>query len=242
MGWFKHWFGTRYYSLLYGHRDEEDAKAWVGAILDRWTLPRGSRLLDLACGRGRHARCFAEAGLNVTGVDISRSSIEEARQLVPEGHFEVHDMREPFRPGTFDAVCCLFTSLGYFEDLEDDHRVFQAVAAALKPGGLFMLDFMNTELVLRDLVPTETIAKDGVEFKVTRTLTDGVLVKRIAVRDGCDDHVYEERVQALTPVQLEEMARAAGFTIEDRTDGPELTPFDPLHSQRYVLWMRRSTP
>jgi SAM-dependent methyltransferase len=242
MGWFKHWFGTRYYALLYGHRDEEDAQAWVAMITGRWALPPGARILDLACGRGRHARGFAEAGLQVTGVDISESSIQEAQLAVPKGEFLVHDMREPFRPGTFDAVCCLFTSLGYFEDLADDHKVFEAVAVALKPGGLFVLDFMNTELVLRDLVAMETVAKDGVEFKVTRTLSDGVLVKRITVSDGCADHVYEERVQALTPAQLEEMARSAGFIIEDRTDGPELLPFDPQHSHRYVLWMRRSTP
>ncbi len=240
MGWFKHWFGTRYYALLYGHRDEEDAQAWVATITERWALPEGARILDLACGRGRHARWFAEVGLMVTGVDLSEASINEARIAVPMAEFHVHDMREPFRPGTFDAVCCLFTSLGYFEDLEDDHRVFQAVAAALKPGGLFVLDFMNTELVLRDLVPMETVAKDGVEFQLTRMLSDGVLVKRITVADGCDDHVYEERVQALTPVQLEEMAHAAGFIIEDRTDGPELVPFDPQRSERYVLWMRRS--
>ncbi len=242
MGWFKHWFGTRYYALLYGHRDEEDAHAWVATIMERWALPPGARILDLACGRGRHARCFAEAGLQVTGVDISEASIAEARRVVPKAEFHVHDMREPFRPGGFDAVCCLFTSLGYFEDLEDDRKVFEAVALALKPGGLFVLDFMNTELVLRDLVPIETVAKDRVEFKVTRTLSNGVLVKRIAVTDGRDHHVYEERVQALTPVQLEEMARAAGFIVEDRTDGPELVPFDPQHSQRYVLWMRRSSP
>jgi len=242
MGWFKHWFGTRYYALLYGHRDEEDAQAWVATITDRWAIPRGARILDLACGRGRHSRCFVEAGFQVTGVDISEASIQEAKLAVPQAEFLVHDMREPFRPGTFDAVCCLFTSLGYFENLADDRKVFEAVAVALKPGGLFVLDFMNTELVLRDLVAMETVAKNGVEFKVTRKLSDGVLVKRIAVRDGCIDHVYEERVQALTPDQLEDMARNAGFTIEDRTDGPELVPFDPQNSQRYVLWMRRSTP
>ena len=242
MVWFKHWFGTRYYALLYGHRDEEDAQAWVATINQRWSLPQGARILDLACGRGRHVRCFSEAGMKVTGVDISEASIREAQLAVPQAEFHVHDMRDPFEPGGFDAVCCLFTSLGYFEDLDDDRKVFDAVAMALKPGGLFVLDFMNTELVLRDLVPMETVAKNGVEFNVTRTLTDGVLVKRIAVRDGCEDHVYEERVQALTPFQLEEMAREAGFIIEDRTDGPELVPFDPQHSQRYVLWMRRSIP
>lgn len=239
MGWFKHWFGTRYYSLLYGHRDVEDARQWVDAILGRWDLPPGSSLLDLACGRGRHAAFFAEAGLKVTGVDISEASIDEARISVPDAEFVVHDMREPFRPGSFDAVCCLFTSLGYFEDIADDRAVFQAVLYALKPGGRFVLDFMNTGAVLRDLVTEERVHKEGVEFAIERSCDRGVLVKCITVRDGTDSHRFEERVQALTPEQLETMALEAGFEVEDRTDGPALVPFDPARSQRFVLWMRK---
>lgn len=239
MGWFKHWFGTRYYSLLYGHRDVEDARQWVEAIQGRWRLTPGSALLDLACGRGRHTQFFAEAGLRVTGVDISETSIAEARRAVPDAEFAVHDMREPFRPGSFDAVCCLFTSLGYFEDLEDDRDVFRAVWAALKPGGRFVLDFMNTGIVLRDLVAEERVLKGGIDFKLRRSCEHGVLVKYITVKDGADVHRFEERVQALTPDQLETMAREAGFEVQDRTDGPELQPFDPLDSQRFVLWMRK---
>ncbi|MEZ4789308.1 MAG: methyltransferase domain-containing protein [Flavobacteriales bacterium] len=239
MGWFKHWFGTRYYSLLYGHRDVEDARQWVDAILGRWDLPPGSSLLDLACGRGRHAAFFAEDGLKVTGVDISEASIDEARISVPDAEFVVHDMREPFRPGSFDAVCCLFTSLGYFEDIADDRAVFQAVLDALKPGGRFVLDFMNTGAVLRDLVTEERVHKEGVEFAIERSCDRGVLVKCITVRDGTDSHRFEERVQALTPDQLETMALEAGFEVEDRTDGPALVPFDPARSQRFVLWMRK---
>lgn len=241
MGWFKHWFGTRYYSLLYGHRDEVDAQAWVDTILGQWSLPVGSHVLDLACGRGRHANCFAAAGMNVTGVDISEASIAEARTLVPSADFRVRDMREPFARGSFDAVCCLFTSLGYFEDLEDDRRVFLVVADALKPGGHFVVDFMNTGLVLRDLVPAEEMTVEGVDFRIARSHSNGVLVKRICVNDDCGEHLFEERVQALTPLQLEEMALNAGFIIEDRTDGPLKRPFDPGSSQRFVLWMRKPT-
>jgi SAM-dependent methyltransferase len=226
MGWFKHWFGTRYYSVLYGHRDELDAKAWVDAILGRWALPAGSRLLDLACGRGRHARWFV-------------ASVSEARVLVPGARFLVHDMRVPLEEGSFDAVCCLFTSLGYFDDLEDDRAVFRAVATMLRPGGRFVLDFMNTDLVLRDLVTTEQLTKDGIDFRVSRTCEQGVLVKRILVSEDRQERSFEERVQALTPDQLEQMASDAGFLIEDRTDGPDLVPFDPSTSQRFVLWMRK---
>lgn len=239
MGWFKHWFGTRYYAVLYGHRDEDDARRWVDAILDRWRPASGVALLDMACGRGRHAAFFAEAGLRVTGIDISAASIEEARRNVPNAEFAMHDMREPFRAGTFDAVCCLFTSLGYFDDLEDDKAVLRAVYTALKPGGRFVLDFMNTAKVIRELVTEEHLTRDGIGFALRRTLEEGVLVKHITVQDGPECHRYEERVQALTAEQLEHMALEAGFEVEDRTDGPMPTPFDRELSDRFVLWLRK---
>ncbi|MGV3636178.1 MAG: class I SAM-dependent methyltransferase [Flavobacteriales bacterium] len=239
MGWFKHWFGTRYYALLYGHRDVEDARQWVDSILERWSLPVGAEVLDLACGRGRHAVFFAEHGLEVSGIDISEASIKEARLAVPQGEFAVHDMRVPFAVERFDAVACLFTSLGYFDRLEDDLAVFRSVFTALRPGGRFVIDFMNSELVVRELVPNEHITKDGVDFHIQRSCISGTLVKTIVVKDSGTLHHFEERVQALMPEQLVEMALHAGFEIEDRTDGPALRPFDPATSQRFVLWMRK---
>lgn len=239
MGWYRHWFGTPYYKLLYGHRDDADAGAWVDAIAGRWGLPQGASLLDLACGRGRHARHFAARGLKVTGADISAESIGEARSTVPGAEFIVHDMRLPIEGRRFDAICCLFTSLGYFETLEDDRRVLGSVSGMLVPGGRFVLDFMNTPLVLEELVPEEEVVLGAVRFRIARSLEDGVLVKRIAVEDGGCLHRFEERVQALMPEELEAMAKAAGLAIEARTDGPVLTPFDPERSRRFVLWARK---
>lgn len=240
MVWFKNWFGTRYYALLYGHRDEGDAREWVDAILDKWRLPQGSSILDLACGRGRHARWMAEAGMRVSGVDISEESILEARALVPAAEFHVHDMRIPFAQQRFDAACCLFTSLGYFDRPEDDRAVFRAVAKALKPGARFVIDFMNTHRVIAGLVPEERVHAGGLDFHVSRALEDGVLVKRVSVEDAGVIHRFEERVRALSPKELLGMAQEAGFQLEDHTDGPELAPFDPARSSRSVLWLRKT--
>ncbi|HRH38527.1 MAG TPA: methyltransferase domain-containing protein [Flavobacteriales bacterium] len=239
MGWYTHWFGTRYYTLLYGHRDEADAAEWVSGIVDRWRLPSGAAILDLACGRGRHCKQFADRGYRVTGVDLSAESIADARILVPEADLHVLDMREPAGVECFDGVCCLFTSLGYFERKEDDQRVFDAVARALKPGGVFVLDFMNVDVALRDLVASEELEHKGVHFRIQRRLVGDVLCKRITVRDGQEEHRYEERVQALRYEELERMAVQAGLEVLDRTDGPVLSTFDPMTSARFVLWMRK---
>src|SRR5690606_29090604 len=101
--------------LLYGHRDEQDAQLWVDAIVAHWCLSKGSSVLDIGCGRGRHAGLFARAGMLVTGLDISKDSIEEARTAWPMVDFHVHDMRHTFAEARFDAAVCLFTTLGYFD-------------------------------------------------------------------------------------------------------------------------------
>jgi len=239
MGWYRSWFGTRYYALLYGHRNERDAQVWVDAILDRWAMPKGARILDMACGRGRHAGCFMERGMVVTGIDISKGSIDEARKQHPGVDFHVHDMREAFANQQFDAVTCMFTSLGYFDTEEDDRKVLKAAYDALRPGGYFVVDFMNTPRVLRDLVASEQLQHEGVHFDIERVVEGNTIVKRIRVIDKEHTEEFEERVQALLPDAIEAMAVEAGFEVLERTDGPIPTPYSPYHSERCVFWMKR---
>jgi hypothetical protein len=79
----------------------------------------------------------------------------------------------------------------------------------------------------------------GIRFTITRGLEQGQLVKRIAVKDGEEEHLFEERVAALMPEQVEALVREAGFAVRERTDGPEPTPFDPARAQRLVVWAQR---
>lgn len=239
MAWYRTWFGTPYYKLLYGHRDEDDAEAWVRTIVNRCGAGPGTTVLDMACGRGRHARWFAEAGCSVTGIDISTESIAEARREVPGAQFAVHDIRMPYAAATFDLAVCLFTSLGYFEDEDDDRRALVAAYGALRPGGRFVLDFMNSVRVLKELVPMECVQKQGVRFTISRSTEAHMVVKRIVAEDGSGRHLFEERVSAMAPDRLVELVREAGFIVLDRTDGPEPAPFDEHRSNRLVIWAQR---
>ncbi|HEY0977768.1 MAG TPA: methyltransferase domain-containing protein [Flavobacteriales bacterium] len=233
------WFGTRYYALLYGHRDQLDARAWVDMIIHAMGLVPGQRLLDMACGRGRHAECFAKAGLRVTGVDLSVASIQEATARVPEAVFKVHDFRTPVSIGDFDAVVCLFTSLGYSKDRDDDRRALRSVHTCLKPGGRLVLDLMNGNVVRRSLVAEERCRVQGVDFSVRRRLHGDGIVKTIAVQDNDRQLLFEEYVHLWEVDEVQALVEAAGLMVDRITDGPAPVTFRPAESQRIVVHAHR---
>jgi SAM-dependent methyltransferase len=234
--WYTTWFGTPYYKLFYGHRDREEAAQWVAALIRRLSLEPGSEVLDIACGRGRHAQGFASAGMHVTGIDLSEESIQEARISCPTGRFAVHDMRSPFALGRFDLAVCLFTSLGYSQDRKDDQRSVDAMAQALRPGGHLVLDLMNIAKVCRELVSQERMTVGETSFEIERSMEGLDVVKRIHVTDGENDLRFVERVHAFEADEIDTIVERAGLRIFDRTDGPPFDRFDPMTSDRLVIW------
>lgn len=241
MAWYKEWFGTRYYKLLYGHRDEHEAHEWVLSIAERTGLKAGARVLDMGCGRGRHALSFTQLGAMVTGIDISRESIAEARVLVPEADLRVHDMRVPIGTSLFDLVVCLFTSLGYSGVRRDDQLAVNAAAQALKPGGLFVLDLFNGVQAGLTLVKEECQTEKGIRFMINRDLEQGDIVKRISVEDNGCTHTFVERVHAWSAEEVKELVQGAGLVIQAITDGPQGGTFDARTSERIVVWAMKPT-
>lgn len=126
MKWFESWFDTAYYHALYAHRNDAEAMAFMDALVDYLGLEPGAKVMDVACGKGRHAAHLAELGMDVLGFDLSENSIEQAKLLNRDGAtFVCHDMREDFPQQGFHAVFNLFTSFGYFDQSADDLRVIK---------------------------------------------------------------------------------------------------------------------
>ena len=236
---FNEWFGTPYYAMLYGHRDDEEARAQVEGLASITGLAAGASVLDMACGRGRHARWFAERGMHVTGFDMNADAIATARQVAPEAEFHVHDMREPFATSRFDLVVNLFTSFGYFAHRSDDLSVLRAAHAALRPGGSLVIDFMNTPKVISALVANEERSVGDVRFTMTRRVHQGMVEKSIRIQDNGVKHHYMERVMALTPEEIVSMARQCGFSIAGRFGDFNGAPYDVERSERFLLWAIR---
>jgi 2-polyprenyl-3-methyl-5-hydroxy-6-metoxy-1,4-benzoquinol methylase len=114
--WFKDWFNSPYYHQLYFNRDEQEAAAFIDKLIDYLKPLPGSTMLDVACGKGRHSIQLANNGFDVTGIDLSDDSINEALQSeTAQLHFYRHDMRLPFWINYFNYAFNFFTSFGYFK-------------------------------------------------------------------------------------------------------------------------------
>lgn len=234
--WFETWFDTHYYHLLYCERDHEEAKAFIHALANEVHLPKGVKVLDLACGKGRHAVTLHNLGLDVTGVDLSSKSIQEANKYATSGlEFIVHDMREPIKKKQYFAVFNLFTSFGYFESLEENLKVLNSVHSMLEEGGYFILDFMNSLKVIHDLVPNETKVIEGIAFKIERKYNQTHITKNICFTDNDKDYHFEERVQALTPSDFYTLLKRTNFKVLNTFGDHNLSAFDENTSDRFII-------
>jgi 2-polyprenyl-3-methyl-5-hydroxy-6-metoxy-1,4-benzoquinol methylase len=239
--WFASWFDTDYYHILYKNRNEDEAKVFITNLLNYLKLPKNSQCLDLACGKGRHARFLSENNLDVLGVDLSENSINLAKPLENEKlRFEVQDMRESFCTAKFDAVFNLFTSFGYFDHQEDNTKVLNAIHEMLKTDGKVVIDFMNAHKVVKNLVKKEIKTEKDIKFNITRSYDGSHIFKNIVFEADGQNHNYTERVQALYLDDFKKLLQKTGFTIEAVFGNFQLHPFEQDTSDRLILIARKS--
>lgn len=208
--WFKQWFGEEYHAL-YPHRDEDDARRAVALICSAVKLAPGARILDLACGPGRHAAELTRAGGHVVGFDLSRAMLRRARERV-HGPLVRGDMRAlPFREESFSLAVNLFTSFGYFLDDVENGLVIAQVVQVLQPGGAFVLDYLNAEHVRRTLAPGARAV--GPHVRITRRIDAGdrFVIKEIELQDA--GRRFVERVRLFSAAELRLLLTEAGLRV-----------------------------
>jgi len=232
--WFEVWFDSPYYHLLYQNRDDSEARNFLNNLLKKLNPGTGSKILDVACGKGRHAKYLNELGYNVTGIDLSAESIKQAKQFESDSlQFAMHDMRKPLSGIYFDLALNLFTSIGYFEDENDNLKTIQAISQMLHPGGQLVIDFMNSKKVLANMIEYETKKIDQTEFLITRSYTNDFIIKRIEI-DGTNE-VFEERVSPLTLDNFTSYFSKSGFELIHLFGDYNLNQFDENESDRLIL-------
>lgn len=233
--WFASWFDTPYYHILYKDRDYAEAQVFMDNITHYLNLPEEAKILDLACGKGRHSIYLNELGYDVTGADLSENSIAEASKNANEKlHFKVHDMRMPFEQ-KFDAIFNLFTSFGYFENDADNLTTLKAIQESLTEYGFAVIDFMNVQKVIENLVPQEVKTVDGIDFHIKRYVKDDHIYKEIDFEDKGEKFHFTEKVQALTLQNFEEMMEEAGIYLLDTFGDYKLKKFFKNESERLIM-------
>ncbi len=200
MNWFEEWFDSPLYEKLYANRDEKEAKQLIDLLEKTLNLSGCSEILDLGCGRGRHAISLAERGYKVTAIDLSKEAIktarEKARKKELEINFQVRDMRHPL-PYKFDAIVNLFTTFGYFKDDEENAHVLDSVEEMLDFGSIFVLDYMNSNKVKESFESADHGYFRNIEFRVNRYIRNGSIIKDIEFSGGPIEGTkkYSERVK-----------------------------------------------
>lgn len=233
--WFTSWFDTPFYHILYKDRDDTEAQHFMDTLTNYLNIPEGGKILDLACGKGRHAIYLNELGFDVTGADLSENSINFAKQFENDTlHFEVHDMCKPFNK-PFDAVFNLFTSFGYFDKDEDNLNTIKAIKSDLNDAGFGVIDFMNSEFVIENLVPEEVKTVDGITFNLKRYVEAGYIVKDISFTANGENYNYQERVKAFTLADFDVLFEAANVYLLDVFGDYKLRKFNPKTSERLVM-------
>lgn len=199
-----------------------------------------TKVLDLACGKGRHAVFLNKEHLDVVGIDLSKESILEAQKFENENlNFYVQDMRLPFRINYFDCIFNLFTSFGYFEKNEDNNKVLKAVNKGLKKDGFFVLDFFNAECVKNTLVATETKTIDNIEFKIDKKIENNCIIKKIQFAVNGENKVFSEKVALLSKNDLDKLLIENNFEITNYFGDYNLSNFDSSKSPRLIIIARK---
>lgn len=236
--WFKNWFNSRYYHILYKHRDFYEAEFFISNFIKKVNLKSSSLIWDNACGNGRHSYIFTKYGFSVIGTDVCESNIlySKSNFQLPNLNFFIHDMRREFYLNYFDLVINIFTSIGYFDYLYEEEKVIKVMSNSLKKSGFILIDFLNANYIIKNLVPRETKSFDGIFFEIKREIKNGFVYKYIQVIDGNNKFNYLERVRLLTKSFFENEFNKNNISIISTWGDYNLNEFNLENSERLILF------
>ncbi|TDG36045.1 class I SAM-dependent methyltransferase [Pedobacter changchengzhani] len=234
--WFQYWFNSPYYHILYQKRNNAEAEHFIDNLTDFLKPPLNSRMLDIACGKGRHAIYLNKKGFDVTGIDLSEQSINYAKTFENDHlHFLKHDMRKLFYINYFDIAFNLFTSFGYF-DTEIEHvNALKSFKKSLNKNGLLIIDYFNTEKIVRNLNAEESKTLNDITFNISKKVMDGKVIKEIKFEDEGHAYNFKEEVKAFSLADFERMLHQAGMAISNVFGNYALADFNQVTSDRLIL-------
>ena len=149
---------------------KEQSVLEVNQVAKQTKINKSAKVLDLACGVGRHSIVFAQKGFNVVGLDFSNHYLTEAKKsalkLKSKVKFVRGDMKnlKPyFDEQSFDLVVSLYNSFGYFKNRGDDLKMLKEVFRVLRPGGKFVINTLNGKGVKRALEKPVSVGREPIK-------------------------------------------------------------------------------
>jgi len=205
----------------------------VDRIINLLDLQQGARIVDLCCGPGRHSLELARRGYAVTGIDRTAEYLDEARAAAKSEGLEIDfrqaDMREFRDKDMFDAAINMFTSFGYFEDIEDDRRVVENVYISLKHNGKFLMDTIGKEAVARDFKPSDWHRyEDGSIVLEERSVLDNwskTASRWTIIRNGVQRE-FEFILRCYSAAEMQSLFSETGFSESTCYGGLSGVPYD----------------
>ena len=233
--WYIDWFNSPFYHQLYKERDYSEATFFMNNLIKHLEIRKDSTALDLACGRGRYSQYLSTLGYKVTGVDISKDNIAEAKKNESNNlNYIIHDMRHPLSQ-KFDLILNLFTSFGYYKTDADNLSVIKSIKSNLKTNGIAVIDFLNINYVLNNLVEKEEKIINNTEFIIKRYLEDDMLVKSISITHENKIHHFKEEVKSYRIEDFLSMFEKLNLKLIKTYGDYKLDAFNKESSPRLIM-------
>lgn len=242
--WYREWFSSPFYHKLYFERDEQEARDFIHKLVRRLQPPHGSRMLDAACGRGRHSKILTALGFDVTGVDLSPDSISYAKKDETERlHFFVHDLRLPFWINYFNYAFNFFTSFGYFRTRREHDDAIRTIGGSLKPGGIFVIDYLNMHYAEDHLVHNEVKKIGDTVYDIHRWDDAAHFYKKITIADPSlkEPLSFTEKVAKFSLGDFTDMLSYQSLQVQEVYGDYQLGDYNIKKAPRLIIIARKKS-
>ena len=232
------WFNSDYYHILYKNRDKKEAEFFINNLIKKLKIKKKSKILDLACGVGRHSFYLNKKGMNVIGIDNSENNIKKAKKFENKFlKFKKKEMTEDYGQ-EFDFIFNLFTSFGYINE-KHNLNTFKSINNSLINHGILVIDYLNVFKLKEELVEKETKKIGNIIFNIKRSFKDNFIVKKIKIKDNNEIFYFEERVMELTKNDFQDYLKKFDFEILDVYGNYNLEKYHK-NSERLIMIIKKS--
>lgn len=241
--WFKDWFSSEEYNLVYLNRDDNDARKLIDLILKSTQLNKRNLILDGPCGAGRHLNYLNSLGFNVVGFDLCKPFLIQAKNnALKLGFIPLllrADIRDVYFKKEFDAVLNLFTSFGYFKSDEENFSYPRNAYSFLKKNGFFVLDYVNKNYLTENLIPSSLKKINSYTVEEKREIKDDRVIKTIKISDSLKRKEFYESVKLYSIDFILERFLSFGYSVLRIFGDYNGNEYDEQTSERLIIIFKK---